>query len=344
MKTRAILVLAFAFGGGMVSTGLDDSYDVPKTEFDFPDLQGVWNFSSNTFMERPERFGNQEFLTPEQLEDERNRIAESHAAADARAAQLVLNPRAPRAGNSVGSRNDFWNEGAGIGENRRTSLIIYPENGHFPVAVPGAEKQFDNLSRDMPGTRPVRTLVGGIGKDGPEDRGLAERCIAGVNSGPPFTPSLYNNNLQLVQGRDTVIILMEMVHDARIVSIGDKPDLPDSIRLWSGDSRGWYENDDTLVVVTKSFNGLRQPVNYSSVGSNYDTVLTERFTRTGYDSMEYRFSVTAPSAFTDKVSAIIPLTKVAGRIYEYACHEGNYSMTNLLRGARIAEREATEIE
>ncbi|MCB1672383.1 MAG: hypothetical protein R3F41_13380 [Gammaproteobacteria bacterium] len=344
MKSTTILAIVFALTGSMASPGPEDSYNVPRTEFDFPDLQGVWNFSSNTLMERPERFGNQEFLEAEQLEQERKRIAEFHAAAEARAARLVVNPSAPRPGDSVGSRNDFWNEGAGIGKNSRTSLIVYPENGRFPAPAQGAERQFDNLSRDMPGTRPVRTLVGGIGKDGPEDRGLAERCIAGVNSGPPFTPSLYNNNLQLVQGRDTVVILMEMVHDARIVSIVDKPDLPDNIRLWSGDSRGWYENNDTLIVVTKNFNGLRQPINYSGVGSNYDTVLTERFTRTGYNSMEYQFTVSAPSAFSGKVSAIIPLTKVAGRIYEYACHEGNYSMTNLLRGARIAEQKVTGSE
>ena len=132
-----------------------------------------------------------------------------------------------------------------------------------------------------------------------------------------------------------------MIHDARIVPIGDKPALDDNIRLWSGDSRGWYEGDE-LVVETRNFNGLRQSLNYSFVGTNYDAVLTERFRRTSFNTMEYEFTIDDPATYTDKLTAIVPMAKVAGQIYEYAGHEGNYGMVNLLRGMRVEEREAAE--
>ncbi|MEX2130906.1 MAG: hypothetical protein WD772_05420, partial [Pseudohongiellaceae bacterium] len=158
---------------------------------------------------------------------------------------------------------------------------------------------------------------------------------------PPFTPSLYNNNVQIIQGRDSAVIFTEMIHDARIVTMGEKPPLHDNIRLWSGDSRGWYE-DDTLVVETRNFNGLKQTLNYSGGGNNFAAVLTERFTRVGYDTVEYQFTIDDPATFTDRLIVIVPMTKVAGQLYEYACHEGNYGMQNLLRGARMEEREVGE--
>ena len=318
-------------------------YEVPRTEFGQPDLQGVWNFATSIPMERPERFGTQEFLTPEEVQEELERIEAARAAADEAAAQRVVDPEAPEVTDDPGGYNDFWFEAAGIGEITRTSLIVYPENGRYPSVVEGVTRQFDTLGPDIPSTRPVRTLVGGIAKDGPEDRGLSERCIVGFNSGPPFTPSLYNNNVQIIQGRDTAVILTEMIHDARIVPIGEKPTLHDSIRLWSGDSYGWYEGDE-LVVETRNFNGLKQTLNYSGVGDNYDAVLTERFRRTGYNTMEYEFTIDDPSTYTDRLTAIVPMAKVAGQIYEYACHEGNYGMINLLRGARVEERLAAERE
>jgi hypothetical protein len=130
-----------------------------------------------------------------------------------------------------------------------------------------------------------------------------------------------------------------MIHDTRIVPLGEKPDLNKDVRLWSGDSRGWYEAD-TLVVETRNFNGLRQTFN--STGSNIDMLLTERFTRVAYDTVNYEFTIDDPTTFTDKITAIVPMTKVAGQIYEYACHEGNYGMFNILRGERMEERRAQE--
>ena len=290
-------------------------------------------------MQRPEQFGEQEFLTQEQIRAAIARQEAQAAAADAAAARLVVNPEAPAATDNPGGYNDFWMEMANIGDTVRTSHIVYPLNGRLPPAVEGAQRQFGGLGPDIPSTRPVRFVVGGIAKDGPEDRGTSERCIVGFNSGPPFTPSLYNNNVQIFQNKDTAVIMTEMIHDARIVRLGDKPELTDDIRLWSGDSRGWYEGD-TLVVETKNFNGLRQT--FSSTGNTMDMVLTEKFTRTAFDTVDYEFTIDDPATFTDKITAIVPMTKVAGQLYEYACHEGNYGMFNILRGQRMEERREAE--
>jgi len=188
------------------------------------------------------------------------------------------------------------------------------------------------------GQRPVRFVVGGISRDGPEDRGLSERCIVGFNAGPPFTPSLYNNNVQIIQNKDHMVILTEMIHDARIVKLDGQPALDESLRLWSGDSRGHWDND-TLVVVTQNFNGLTQ--SFDGFGTSKDKVLTERFNRVGPRTLNYEFTIDDPSTFADKLTAIVPMSKVAGQLYEYACHEGNYGMANMLRAAR--RKEASEV-
>ena len=341
MKIKTLTgFIAFLLAGSF-ALAQDGDYQVPRTEWGQPDLQGVWNFSSDVPMQRPQRYGAQQFLSEEELEERRAQVAANRAAADAAAAQLVLDPEAPEATSNPGGYNDFWIEVAGLGDVVRTSHIIHPEDGRIPPAVEGAARQFGGLGPDIPGERPVRYVVGGISKDGPEDRGLSERCIVGFNSGPPFVPSLYNNNMQIFQNRDTAVIMTEMIHDARIVPLVEKPPLHDDIRLWSGDSRGWWDGD-TLVVETKNFTGYRQT--FASTGTDYDMVLTERFTRTAYDTVEYEFTIDDPSTFTDRITAVVPMIKVAGQIYEYACHEGNYGMMNTLRGARVDEQRQAEGE
>jgi len=339
MKTRFLLILS-ALTTVFAATAIQaaDDYSAPKTEYGQPDLQGVWNFASNTPMQRPQQFGEQEFLSGEEIQAAIARQEASAARADAAAARVAV-PDAPQATSNPGGYNDFWMESRGLGDTVRTSHIVYPANGRVPAPVEGAPRQFGGLGPDVPGTRPVRYVVGGIAKDGPEDRGLSERCIVGFNSGPPFTPSLYNNNVQIFQSKDTAVILTEMIHDARIVRLGDKPELSEDITLWSGDSRGWYEGD-SLVVETKNFNGLRQTFN--STGANGEMVLTERFTRTAFDTVNYEFTIDDPASFTDKITAVVPMTKLAGQLYEYACHEGNYGMFNIIRGKRVEERMAAE--
>ena len=189
----------------------------------------------------------------------------------------------------------------------------------------------------------MRISAGGIGADGPEDRGLSERCIIGFNAGPPMVPSLYNNNLQIFQNKDTAVLMTEMIHDARIVPLYDSAEemdsLHDDIRFYTGDSRGYWDGD-TLVVVTQNFNGLSS--SFGQAGTSYDKVLTEKFTRVGPYTVDYEFTLDDPSTYTDKFTAIVSMTKVAGLLYEYGCHEGNYGMENILRGARVEERLAAE--
>lgn len=343
-KTASLLASAILALSGVswATAQVDDNYEVPRTEWGQPDLQGVWNFASDIPMQRPQRYGDRQFLTEEEIAQIQARMAAAAARAEAQADPAAANRDAPPAGaGSPGGYNDFWIEQAGIGETRRTSHVVYPLNGRFPPRVEGAPLQRGGLGPDIPGERPVRYTVGGISKDGPEDRGLSERCIVGFNSGPPFNPSMYNNNVQIFQNRDHAVIMTEMIHDARIVPIYDSPaDFPaldDDLRLWSGDSRGYYDGD-TLVVVTNNFSGLT--TSYSAFGTARDKVLTERFTRSNYDTVNYEWSIEDPSTFTDRIDAIVPMTKVAGQLYEYACHEGNYGMVNILRGERMAEQRA----
>jgi hypothetical protein len=338
MKTKLLIlvpILLAPISASLAQTA--DDYVAPRTEWDQPDLQGVWNFNSSTPMQRPERFGTQEFLTPEEVEQDQAQQEERRIAADAAEAELVLNPQAPPVGESTGGYNNFWYETASIGENVRTSLIVYPPNGRFPDRVEGAAVHTANLGPDVEGDRPVLAVFGGIGKDGPEDRGLSERCLIGFNAGPPFAGGGYNANVQIFQNKDHAVIMTEMVHDARIVPLDDRGALNDDIRQWSGDSRGYWE-EDSLVVTTRNFTELTP--SFSRFGNAKDKLLTERFTRTDQFTVEYEWTLEDPSTFTDKIVATMPMTKVAGILYEYGCHEGNYGMQNILRGERMQERRA----
>ncbi len=341
MKITPVSILSLLVGclAAHSSALAQDDYVVPRTEYGHADLQGVWNFSSSTPMQRPERYGEQEFLTPEQVQEQIERQARLAAAADAQEAELNLDPEPPPSGATPVGYNTFWIEMGTRGDNVRTSHIVYPPNGRLPEAVEGNPVIAGGLGPDISGERPVRFIVGGIGKDGPEDRGLSERCLVGFNAGPPFVPSLYNNNMQIIQGKDSFVIMTEMIHDARIVPLTDKPPLHDDLRLWSGDSIGYWDGD-TMVVETRNFNG--QQSSFQSRGDNYDMKLTERFTRTSYDIVEYEFTIEDSATYSDKITAIVPMSKVAGQIYEYACHEGNYGMLNTLRGARFEESVAAE--
>ena len=329
------LTLAFILSGSALTLFAQD-YEAPRTGWGQPDLQGVWNWSSNVPMQRPSQYGNRQFLTQEEVEEFARRRAAADAGSDA-----ALNIEGVD-----GSYNDFWIENQGIGGNVRTSHIVYPENGRLPELQEGVVEQQGVYGGITTGeTRPVRIAAGGIGADGPEDRGLSERCIIGFNAGPPFIPSLYNNNVQIFQSKDTVVLLTEMIHDARVVPLYESKEaldsLDDDIRFYTGDSRGYWD-EDTLVVVTQNFNGLS--ASFGQSGTSYDKILTERFTRRGPYTVDYEFTVDDPATYTDKFTGIVSMTRVAGLLYEYGCHEGNYGMENILRGARVEERLAAEGE
>ena len=163
--------------------------------------------------------------------------------------------------------------------------------------------------------------------------------MIGFNAGPPLAGGGYNANVQIFQNKDHAVILTEMVHDARIVPLDDRASIDDDIRLWSGDSRGYWD-EDTLVVVTKNFTDLIP--SFSRYGNAKNKTLTERFTRVNAITIDYGWTLEDASTFTDKITATMPMTKVAGQLYEYGCHEGNYGMINILRGERMNELRAAE--
>ncbi|TFH75420.1 hypothetical protein E3V39_04705 [Gammaproteobacteria bacterium LSUCC0112] len=301
----------------------DPGYKAPRTEWGTPDLRGVFNFSSNTPLERPREYGDRQYYTPEEVIARDQREAEAAAASDGNSSQ-----------GGVGGYNQFWIEGLPIDLNLRTSMLIYPENGRMPSRVEGAPIAFGGLGPDYNGTRPVRVAVGGIAKDGPEDRGISERCLLGFNSVPPFMPSMYNNNVQLFQTEDHFVIFNEMIHEARIVRLNTDEHIPENITQWTGDSIGHWEGD-TLVVETKNFNYKSQT--FRGVGVSSDKTLIERFTRRGDKVVDYEFTVIDPKAYTDKLTAVVAMFQTEDEIFEYACHEGNYGMVNILQGQRVED-------
>ena len=308
-----------------------------------PDLQGVWDFRTMTPLERPEG-QERAFLSEEEA-------AQLEAGATARRAEL-LEPSEVRTeplpagggGLAVGGYNDFWLDyGTNVIGDRRTSLIVDPPDGRLPALTPEGEalRQEGSLWEDLPIGRPVRVRSAGVGADHPEDRGLAERCLVGFNSGPPLMPSGYNNNMQLFQTPDHVVILTEMVHDARIIPLDGRPHLPASVRQWMGDSRGYWDGD-TLVVETTNLTehtGSFDPSAMQAIGTGLTVTLTERFRRLNADTLLYEYTVDDPTIFTRPFSVAVPMRRNDEPMFEYACHEGNYGLLNILRGARAQEAE-----
>ncbi len=318
----------------------DATWTAPRTADGKPDLQGVWDFRTLTPLQRPRTRADQGLLTAEEA-------AEIEARAVARAAEAdkptVVRTEPLPVGAPVGGYNNFWfDRGAGVVDDRRTSLIIDPPDGRIPPLTPEARRQIGSLGEDLPSVRPIRYRTGGSGVDGPEDRGLAERCILGFNSGPPMLPGGYNQNMQLFQTPEHVVILNEMVHDARIVPLDGRPHLPQHLRQWMGDSRGYWEGD-TLVVETTNFTDKTASFNPSvmvAIGTGENLRLIERFTLVKADTLSYEYTVNDPTTFTRPFTAVLPMKRGNAPLFEYACHEGNYGLLNILRGARDAEQAA----
>ena len=306
------------------------SAQMPRTPWGAPDLQGIWDFRTITPLERPEDLGDKAFLTVEE-------------AAEAEAAEIQRNidlweaeARRTEAGGNVGAYNNFWmDRGTNPVETRRTSLIVYPPNGRFPeLSEVGAER-----------AEARRAYMAEHPADSYTDRNTSDRCIVGFNAGPPITPLAYNQNMQLFQTPDLVVIYTEMVHTPRMVPLDGRAPLDPSIRLWSGDSRGRWEGN-TLVVETANFNEKRQWIPLTSGGSGVTSTenmtLVERFTRLDDDTLEYTFTVTDPDTWASDWTATMPMLRTEFPLFEYACHEGNYSMEGILSGHRADERRAAE--
>ncbi|HCV27006.1 MAG TPA: hypothetical protein DGB32_01640 [Dehalococcoidia bacterium] len=334
--TIAICLLLPALGAAQSSgTGT-----IPRTADGRPDLQGVWDFRTLTPLQRPENRGDQLVLTEEEVAEIEQRSAQQVVEADL-PSEIRTEPLP--VGGAVGGYNNFWfDRGAGVVDDRRTSLITAPPSGRVPPLQPGVDMVELSLGEDIPGTRPVRVRAAGIGADGYKDRGLSERCLLGFNSGPPIVPAGYNQNFQIFQTPDHVVILHEMVHDARIVPLDRRMHLPENVRQWMGDSRGYWDGD-TLVVETRSFTDKTASFNPSVVtaaGTGATLRLTERFRRVGDDTLLYEYTVDDASTFTQPFTAALPM-KRGDAMFEYACHEGNYGLPNMLAGARVAEAAAT---
>ena len=291
---------------------------VPRTEDGRPDLRGVWNFSSATPMERPETLAGKEVLTAEEAAQFEQEIAQNRIAVDSISETAPLEAR-------VAYEQAIWFERKNTLDGHRTSLIVDPPDGRIPPVSAEGQARIDRIqaARDC-------------APRGPEDRNNAERCLMGFNSGPPMEPSAYNNNVQIFQTPDHVVMLNEMVHNARFVPLDARPHLPASLRQWSGDSRARWEGD-TLVVETTNF--LRET---ALDGSSEDMHLVERFTRLDADRLLYQFTVSDPATWADSWTAQVQMTNTDELLYEYACHEGNYSMTTALNGARALDVNASE--
>ena len=321
--TRQLSALAAITGLMMVLPALALAQAPPRTSWGHADLQGIWDFRTITPLQRPEDAP--EFLTEEEaatLEqdavDRNNRLWEAEA-------------RRTEVGANVGGYNKFWMDtGTKPIETRRTSLVVDPTNGRLPELSSSGQERADAR----------REYLGEHGADSYTDRNTSDRCIVGFNAGPPITPLAYNQNMQLFQTRDHVVIYTEMVHTPRIVPLDTRPVLDEGIRLWSGDSRGSWEGD-TLVVETANFNEQRRWIPLGGVGGGVYTTarmtLVERFTRVDDDTLKYTFTVTDPDTWTAPWTLSMPMRRTDQLLFEYACHEGNYSMTGILAGERMEE-------
>ena len=321
-----VSVLGAPLRGGAQDTG------APRTPWGAPDLGGVWDFRTITPLERPVALEGKAVLSAEE--------------AAAFAQETIEGRNADR--RDGGARrdverayNDFWWDwGDTLTEDNRTSLIVDPPNGRIPEMTPKAQAR-RQVARSE-GLRPVkaRVLIGSPAH-GPEDLGLSERCMLGFNSGPPMLPSAYNNNVQLFQTPDHVVIFSEMIHEARVVPLDGRPTLPVAVRQWMGDSRGWWDGD-TLVVESQNYTAKTGSFYtiVSTYGSGATLRLVERFTRVDDDTLIYEFTVDDSETFVVPFTVAIPMQRTDAPLYEYACHEGNYAMTNILTVERVQENEA----
>ena len=315
---------------------------VPRTADGHPDLQGNWTNVTLTPLQR--RDGQGLVLTPEEV-----RKIEQGQADDVIATTQASDPDRPPP--PLGGTDPVCIDGprtcynsvyidpgervAVVNGEPRGSLITFPANGRIPPQTPEAEQRLEEYQA-------LRSQFGAY--DHVELRPLSERCFAWtISSGPPMLPNgWYNNNYTIVQTADHVMILTEMVHDARIIRIGDGPRLPPQIRPWMGDSWGHWEGD-VLVVETTNFHPMQSlPGAWELPGLSDNLKVIERFSRVDQETVLYEFEVHDPTTYAEPWGGVVPMKALDGQVFEYACHEGNYSMAGILRGARYQERMEAE--
>ena len=292
--------------------------DIPPTAWGDPDLQGIWSSSGATPMERPDRYQGRETLSDEEVALIRGETA-------ARDEQL-LHAAAQRteAGGNVGAYNNLWME-RGTRTNR-TSMLVDPPDGRFPPLTPAGEIARTSRPRS---------------NDSWEDRHIWERCVTRGGMPNAMFPRSYNNNMQLFQAPGYVVMLIEQVHEVRIIPLDDRPTLPANIGQWNGDSRGRWDGDSLVVVTTNLDHRVSalQPwsVFNSRTGSGEGMTLVERFTRVGADRLEYEVEVYDPQMYTRSWTIAMPFARSTNLMFEYACHEGNVGMEGMLAGGRAED-------
>ena len=299
------------------SLAAQTSSAVPRTPDGHPDLQGIWTNATITPLERPAQLAGKPTLNDDEARVLEAKSAQELAEVDGKSEGPLL---AAAGSSGTGGYNvlfiDRGSEFARVNGVKRTSLIVDPPDGKVPRLTAGAGRR-------------LAASYAGIGFDSVKDRPLSERCLLGFGStsGPPMLPVLYNNNYQIVQTPDHVMILVEMVHDARIIRMNGTHASP-RVRQWLGDSIGHWEGD-TLVVDTTNFTDKTR-----FRGSTENLHVVERFTRTDGSTILYQATMDDPAAFARPWTIEYPFLATRGPIYEYACHEGNYSLTDILGGAR----------
>jgi hypothetical protein len=356
----SVLAIAFAPLNAQAPAAKGKPWVVPRTPDGKPDLQGNWSNETQTPLER---MGKQEAtLTTEQAAaiEERARLVEEFRdkasdpnrpppskGGDERGLTVPGDPSfieriAEAAGGKVGGYNGFWldpgNSVIRIDGVARSSIIVDPPDGRLPALTADGKKR---LAERAAAAKKFGEF------DHPELRPLSDRCLLsfGSNAGPPMLPNyFYNNNYSILQTKDHVMILTEMVHDARIIRLGVKEHLPSHVRPWFADSIGHWEGD-TLVIETTNIHPVQlaqSSILWAYRGASDNLKVTERITRTGPDTLLYRFTVEDPSTFTAPFSGELPFNRIDEQIFEYACHEGNYALTNILAGERAKEKRETE--
>jgi hypothetical protein len=292
-------------------------WKVSRTPDGQPDLQGFWTNTTYVSLERPKNV-TKEFYTKEEVAENIKRAAANES-------------EQTEPGTVADVHYDFTQFGldrsqSALALNLRTSLIVDPPDGRIPPMTPEGLKRVAERAE-------ARKRAGGP-LDAAQNQPLSVRCIIMDRIGPPMLAGAYNNNYQIVQVPGYVMILVEMIHDVRIIPLDGRPHLPSAVRQWTGSYRGRWEGD-TLVVESTNFNG-KNPFQ----GSSENLKLTERFTRVDENTLRYQFTVDDPSTWTRPWSAEVPWAKTIGPLFEHACHEGNYGLPNILAGARAEEKRA----